>query len=96
MGFLTGIRDANAKLSALDRSQAIIEFAMDGTILDANQNFLSVVGYTLAEIKGRHHRLFVEPAYAGSRDYQNFWDNLRAGQFDAREYKRIGKSGREI
>ena len=96
MAFLTAWRDKKAKLSALDRSQAIIEFALDGTILDANQNFLNVVGYRLDEIKGRHHRLFVEPQYAGSADYQKFWDSLRAGQFDAQEYKRIAKGGREI
>lgn len=96
MGFFASTRDRIAKLAALDRSQAVIEFAMDGTILNANRNFLDAVGYSLEEIKGRHHRLFVDPDYAASAAYQEFWSNLRAGKFDAREYKRVAKGGREI
>jgi methyl-accepting chemotaxis protein len=96
MGFFARSRDRIAKLAALDRSQAVIEFAMDGTILNANRNFLDVVGYSLDEIKGRHHRLFVDEATANSSAYQTFWDNLRAGKFYAREYKRLAKGGREI
>jgi methyl-accepting chemotaxis protein len=88
--------ELEAKFAALDKAQAIIEFKLDGTILTANQNFLSVLGYSLAEIQGQHHSMFVEPAYKNSREYQEFWDNLRAGKFQTAEYKRIGKGGKEV
>ena len=88
--------DAQAKLDALDRSLATIEFAMDGTILDANLNFLSAVGYALEEIKGKHHSLFVEADYAASAEYRAFWDKLRSGQYASGEFLRLGKSGRKI
>jgi len=74
-------RDTAARLAALDRSQAIIEFAMDGTILTANANFLSAMGYTLDEIRGQHHGLFVEPAYRESAEYKEFWAKLNRGEF---------------
>ncbi len=86
----------HATLEAVSKSLAVIEFAPDGTILTANANFLATVGYELGEIVGQHHRIFVEPAYAGSSAYREFWDRLRRGEFDAAEYKRIGKGGREI
>src|SRR5215475_6350720 len=85
-----------AKLAALDKSQAVIEFKPDGTILDANANFLAAMGYRLEEIKGRHHRIFVETAYAESQEYRQFWEKLRRGEYDSREYKRLAKGGREI
>jgi len=85
-----------ATLDALDKSQAVIEFDLDGTILTANENFLNALGYTLAEIKGQHHRMFVEPAEAASPDYRMFWDKLRRGEFQAAQYKRIGKGGKEV
>ena len=88
--------EAQAKLDALDRSLATIEFAMDGTIVDANQNFLAAVGYGLDEIRGKHHRLFVEAAYAESAEYRAFWNTLRAGQYASGEFLRLGKSGRKI
>ena len=88
--------EARAVLRALDRSLAIIEFDPRGTILTANANFCSTLGYTLAEIKGQHHRLFVDAAYAQTADYQNFWTKLGRGEFDSQEYKRIGKGGREV
>lgn len=88
--------NALAIMQALDRSVAIIRFSLDGTILHANQNFLDVMGYTLEEIRGKHHRIFVEPAYANSGEYQNFWTKLRRGEFDAGEYRRVGKGGREV
>ncbi|UMY19777.1 methyl-accepting chemotaxis protein [Methylobacterium organophilum] len=88
--------EIQAKLAALDRVQAVIEFDLSGTILEANENFLNAVGYTLPEIKGRHHSLFVEPATRESFEYRNFWDRLRAGEFQAAQYKRVGKGGREI
>jgi len=83
-------------LSALDRSLAIIEFDPSGTILNANDNFCTALGYSLSEIKGRHHSLFVDPAYAASLEYRAFWAKLGRGEFDAQEYLRIGKGGAEV
>ncbi len=88
--------DANAILSAMQRSQAIIEFDMQGKILTANDNFCRAMGYSLTEIVGQHHRLFVDPADAASADYQQFWARLGRGEFDSRQYRRVGKGGREI
>ncbi|MCR5873820.1 PAS domain-containing methyl-accepting chemotaxis protein [Phenylobacterium sp. J426] len=84
------------KLNAISRAQAIIEFETDGTIITANDAFLSTVGYSLAEIRGRQHRMFVEPAYAESAEYADFWRKLNAGEFVAAEFKRFGKNGREV
>jgi methyl-accepting chemotaxis protein len=89
-------REATATLAALDRSAATIEFAPDGTILGANTNFLSVLGYTLAEVQGQHHRLFLDPADAQSPEYAAFWAALARGEYRAAEYKRIAKGGREV
>ncbi len=88
--------EAAAIVIAIGRAQAVIEFEKDGTILTANDNFLSALGYTLDEIKGQHHRMFVEPGYAAGPEYQQFWTKLQSGQFDAGEYKRIRKDGEEI
>ena len=90
------IREIEAKLAALDRVQGVIEFDLSGTILTANENFLSVVGYALPEIVGQHHGLFVEPATRGSADYRDFWARLRSGTFEAAQYRRIAKGGREV
>ena len=87
-----GVAD-RATLEAISKSQAVIEFNLDGTILTANDNFCKALGYQLDEIVGQHHRMFVDPAEAGSSQYREFWERLRAGQFDAAEYKRIGKGG---
>ncbi len=84
------------KIDAIKRSQAVIEFSMDGTILDANANFLAVMGYTLDEIKGKHHSMFADPIFAASREYTAFWEDLRAGKFQAAQYKRLGKGGKEV
>jgi methyl-accepting chemotaxis protein len=89
-------REARARLTALDKSQAIIEFKMDGTIITANANFLNAMGYTLDEIKGRHHSLFVDAAYKDSTEYREFWASLNRGEYQAAQYKRIGKGGREV
>jgi methyl-accepting chemotaxis protein len=86
----------HAALAALSASQAMIEFELDGTIITANANFLAAMGYGLAEIAGRHHRIFVEPADANAPAYLQFWDRLRQGTFQAAEYKRIGKNGKEV
>lgn len=69
---------------------------MDGTILDANENFLRVMGYTLAEVKGKHHSMFAEPGVASSAEYRDFWKKLNAGEFQAAQYKRLGKGGKEV
>jgi methyl-accepting chemotaxis protein len=84
------------KISAIGRSQAVIEFNLDGTIVTANENFLNAMGYSLAEIAGRHHRMFVEPAERDSSTYREFWARLNQGMFDAGEYKRIAKGGKEV
>ena len=83
-------------LTALSKSLAIIEFDSLGTILSANENFCATLGYSLSEIKGQHHSMFVEAEYARSAEYKEFWSKLAHGQYDAREYKRIGKGGKEV
>ena len=88
--------EMQAKLDALDKSQATIEFHMDGTIVTANQNFLNVLGYRLEEIQGKHHSMFVDPSYANSSEYRGLWDSLNRGVFQSAEYKRIGKGGKEV
>jgi methyl-accepting chemotaxis protein len=85
-----------AQETAINRSQAVIEFGIDGIISNANDNFLNALGYSLDEIKGKHHRMFCEPSYASSNEYRSFWDKLGRGEYDAGEYKRIGKGGKEI
>lgn len=88
--------DFEARVAAISRSQAVIEFNLDGSILTANQNFLDALGYELSEIVGQHHQMFCEPRYAQSPEYQQFWERLRKGQFDAGEYLRRTKTGEEI
>ncbi len=84
------------KIAAMNRAQAVIEFNMDGTIVTANENFLRAMGYSLSEIQGKHHSMFVVPADRDSAAYREFWAKLNRGQFDAAEYKRIGKGAKEI
>ena len=84
------------KVAAISKSMAVIEFALDGTILTANDNFLRTVGYSLDEVRGRHHSMFVEENYRTSYEYKEFWIRLGRGEFEAKEYKRIGKGGKEI
>lgn len=88
--------DAAGQLAAISKSQAVIEFSLDGKIIDANENFLSAMGYRLDEIQGQHHRMFVDPVEAESAEYAAFWADLRAGKFRTGEYRRFGKGGREI
>ncbi|MCJ2033981.1 PAS domain-containing methyl-accepting chemotaxis protein [Methylobacterium sp. J-068] len=88
--------ETRAKLAALDKSQGIIEFNLDGTVITANENFLGVIGYPLAEIRGRHHGLFVEAAYRASSEYTAFWERLRHGEHQAAQFMRLAKGGREI
>ena len=96
MSLFTFGSDARSILNALEKSQAIIEFDLEGNILHANENFLKAMGYQLSEIVGQHHRMFVTPAEANSPEYKQFWRNLAAGNFDQRQYKRVAKGGREI
>jgi methyl-accepting chemotaxis protein len=88
--------DLAGQISAIDKAQAVIEFNMDGTIITANANFLGALGYSLAEIKGKHHSMFVEPSERDSSGYREFWAALNRGQYQAAEYKRIGKGGKEV
>ena len=85
-----------AKLNAIDRVQALIEFDLKGFILHANENFLKTMGYSLDEIRGRHHQIFCEETYTRSEEYRQFWAKLAAGQYHSGEYKRYGKNGKEI
>ena len=87
---------ASSLMKALDKSQAIIEFTLDGNIVNANENFLSTMGYLLEEIKGKHHRIFVDPAYANSAKYRQFWERLRSGEYFSAEFQRFGKGNREV
>jgi methyl-accepting chemotaxis protein len=87
---------AEAMASAISRSQAVIEFKMDGTIVTANENFLKAMGYSLAEIQGKHHSMFVEAEERDSAAYREFWATLNRGEFQAAEYKRLAKGGREV
>jgi methyl-accepting chemotaxis protein len=88
-------KDASV-LEAIFRSQAVIEFDLDGVILEANDNFQRVSGYGRDELVGRHHKMLAEPAYAASQAYANFWRRLRQGEFLADEFRRVGKGGREV
>ncbi|NGX48081.1 MAG: hypothetical protein K1000chlam3_01469, partial [Chlamydiae bacterium] len=88
--------DYSGQISAISKSQAVIEFNMDGTVIIANDNFLDAFSYTLQEVKGKHHSMFVGPAYKESVEYKTFWENLNLGVFEAGEYKRFGKNGKEV
>ena len=87
---------AEAMASVISRSQAVVEFKMDGTIVSANENFLKAMGYSLAEIQGKHHSIFVEPSECDTAPYRQFWAKLNRGELQAAEYKRLGKGGREV
>jgi len=88
--------DFGAQVAAANRSQAVIEFNMDGTIITANANFLGALGYSLGEIVGKNHSMFVEPSERDSAAYREFWSALNRGEYQAAEYKRIGKGGKEV
>ncbi len=89
-------QETAGELAAIRKSQAVVEFEMDGTIITANDNFVNPMGYTLAEVQGRHHSMFVDPEYRTSTEYKNFWDRLNRGEYTAGEYKRFGKHGKEV
>ncbi|MFJ2539947.1 MULTISPECIES: PAS domain-containing methyl-accepting chemotaxis protein [unclassified Pseudomonas] len=88
--------ETNAKLQAIDRAMAVIEFNLDGSILTANQNFLTRMGYTLAELKGKHHRLFCPPERVNSSAYEDFWRRLNQGEFFHGQFERIDKRGQTV
>ncbi|MEQ9346675.1 MAG: PAS domain-containing methyl-accepting chemotaxis protein [Thalassospira sp.] len=87
---------ANSQIDAINRAQAVIEFDLDGTIRHANKNFLGLMGYTMEEVEGKHHRIFVDPVEANSPEYAKFWDNLRLGHYQTAEFRRITKDGSEV
>ncbi len=88
--------DLGRKFSAVMRSQAVIEFERDGTVITANDNFLHALGYSLTEVVGRHHSMFVDPSEAGTTEYKEFWRKLNSGEFVATKFRRLGKGGREV
>lgn len=94
--FALMFQDYKGQVAAIDKSQAVIEFGLDGKIVHANQNFLDALGYTMAELQGQHHSMFVDPGERSGSEYQMFWAKLGRGEFDAGQYKRIGKGGREV
>src|SRR5262245_49039412 len=85
------LADLRGQVQAINKAQAVIEFDLDGTVLVANEAFLNAMGYRLDEIRGQHHRLFVDEATANSSEYHQFWRDLRAGRYQTAEYKRFGK-----
>ncbi|MBO6729817.1 MAG: PAS domain-containing protein, partial [Maricaulis sp.] len=86
----------SSQIEAISKSQAVIEFELDGTIITANENFCATVGYSVEEIRGRHHSMFVDADFAGSQEYKDFWAKLGRGEFDSGEYERVGRGGRQI
>ncbi len=88
--------EMEARLAALDKSQAVIEFDTDGNILTANENFLNTMGYRLEEVQGKHHSMFVAPEDRTSAAYKDFWAQLKAGHYQSAQYRRFGKGGKEV
>ena len=93
---VTEFRTQQGQLAAIDRSQAMIEFDLQGRVLNANANFLGTMGYTLEEIRGQHHSLFVDPEHRNTADYRAFWEKLARGEYESAQYRRIAKGGREV
>ena len=90
------VDDYAAQMASIDRSQAMVEFTPDGTILNANRNFLETMGYTLNDIKGQHHRMFVDPRERETMEYRDLWVRLARGEYIAGDFKRITRTGKEI
>lgn len=88
--------DSSGQIEAIGRSQAVVEFGLDGTIQMANENFLSLMGYSLEEVQGKHHSIFVDDEYGRSAEYRDFWQRLNQGKYERAEFKRFGKNGREV
>ena len=92
----SAVQDLQGQIAAINRVQAVIEFSLDGVILTANENFLKTIGYSLDEIRGKHHSMFVDPVYRDSAEYRRLWEKLGRGEFDAGQYVHIAKGGREV
>ena len=88
--------DSAGQVAAISKAQGVAEFDLDGTIRTANENFLRMMGYSLEELRGKHHSLFVDPAYRESPDYRAFWAKLGRGEYDAAQYKNFARGGREV
>src|SRR5690606_29878933 len=88
--------DHAAQIEAISRVQAVISFNLDGTVIDANTNFLKCLGYASDEIVGKHHAMFCDPAYTRTAEYAQFWERLRSGEYVAAEFQRFGKGGKEV
>ena len=88
--------DAQGQLAAINKAQAVVEFTLDGNIITANANFLNAMGYSLEDVRGRHHGMFVEPSYRESAEYRAFWAKLSRGEYEVGQYKRLGNGGREV
>ncbi len=97
---ITGIKEAvsnaEGQLAAIRKAQAVIEFDLTGKVLDANENFLRALGYTIGEVKGQHHSMFVQPLERDTEAYARFWQKLACGEYDENQYLRIGKGGRKV
>jgi methyl-accepting chemotaxis protein len=93
---ITKVMAARPVLDAINRTMARIEFGVDGTIVDANQNLLDVMGYSREEVRGRNHSMFVEEEVRASEEYRHFWEALRRGEFQAGQFRRIAKDGRQV
>src|SRR4051812_46214818 len=90
---LEGLR---GQMQAINRSQAVAEFELDGTLITANENFLGLFGYALEEVRGKHHSMFVDQNYAMGAKYRGFWAKLSRGEYDSGRYKRLGRDNREL
>ena len=94
--FSCALSEVNAKLAAISRSMAMIEFTPDGIVLDANENFCSAMGYSVEEVRGKHHRIFCEEAFYRSEEYAKLWRDLARGEPVSGTFSRLNKSGKEI
>ena len=94
--FMSSDRTTKSIVDAINESQAVIEFDLEGKVLNANNNFLRAMGFTLLEIVGKHHRMFVEPEKRESLAYKAFWEKLKSGQYDQGQYRRRTKTGQGI
>lgn len=88
--------DYAGQIASISKSQAVIEFSMDGKIVSANQNFLSTLGYSLDEIQGRHHEMFVDPSERNRNEHKEFWAKLNRGENQVAEFRRVGKNGKVV
>ncbi|WP_445192421.1 methyl-accepting chemotaxis protein [Sphingomonas sp. Tas61C01] len=88
--------DYRGKIEAIGRAQAVIEFDLDGNVLEANPTFLDIMGYSLEEVRGKHHRIFCEPEVVQTREYQDFWNTLSRGEYHSGEFKRVGRGGKTV